>query len=75
LRIGIGRPVHGEPPGYVLSDFSPDELITMETAYDRAIASIVSFISEGTTAAMNKANSPATGCDSDNGPPAEGVGA
>jgi PTH1 family peptidyl-tRNA hydrolase len=57
LRIGIGRPVHGEPPGYVLSDFGPDELITMEAAYDRSIAAVVSFVTEGVTAAMNQVNS------------------
>lgn len=64
LRIGIGRPVHGEPPDYVLSDFPPDELITMETAYDRAVAAIVSFVAEGVTAAMNKANPSAPSSDS-----------
>jgi PTH1 family peptidyl-tRNA hydrolase len=64
LRVGIGRPVHGEPSGYVLSDFTPDELITIETAYDRAVAAIVSFVHEGIAAAMNKAHSVVSGSDS-----------
>lgn len=56
LRIGIGRPVHGEPQDYVLRDFSPDELITMEDACERAVAAVASFVTEGITTAMNEAN-------------------
>jgi PTH1 family peptidyl-tRNA hydrolase len=56
LRIGIGRPARGEPQDYVLSDFTSDELITMEDAYGRAVAAIVSFVTEGIAIAMNTAN-------------------
>ena len=74
LRIGIGRPVHGlPPPDYVLSDFSSDELITMETAYDRAVAAIVSFVAEGVAAAMNKANPSAPSSDSNSDSGTEGA--
>lgn len=56
LRVGIGRPVHGEPQDYVLSDFLPDELINMEDACERAVAAVASFVTEGIATAMNKAN-------------------
>lgn len=56
LRIGIGRPAHGEPQDYVLSDFAPDELIVMEDTYERAMAAIESFVAEGIAATMNKFN-------------------
>jgi PTH1 family peptidyl-tRNA hydrolase len=56
LRIGIGRP-SGEPPEeYVLHDFSLDESITMETAYDRAMACVLCFIREGIDVCMNEYN-------------------
>ena len=58
LRIGIGRPVHGEPQDYVLSDFAPDECIVMEGAYEQAVAAIESFIAAGIVTAMNKFNPP-----------------
>jgi PTH1 family peptidyl-tRNA hydrolase len=56
LRIGIGRPVHGEPENYVLNDFRPDEWAIMEGAFDQAAAAVASFVAEGVAAAMNKAN-------------------
>jgi PTH1 family peptidyl-tRNA hydrolase len=56
LRIGIGRPVDGEPSDYVLSDFASDEIRVMEETYDRAIAAAESFVVEGIVAAMNTYN-------------------
>ena len=56
LRIGIGRPRHGDPQDYVLSDFTPDESILMEGVYERAVNAIELFIAEGIVAAMNKCN-------------------
>ncbi|MGB9880602.1 MAG: aminoacyl-tRNA hydrolase [Anaerolineae bacterium] len=58
LRIGIGRPLHGDPQDYVLSDFTPDESILMEDVYERAVNAIELFITEGIVAAMNKCNAP-----------------
>jgi len=57
LRIGIGRPAHGEPEDYVLNDFSQDESIVMQDAYDRAVAAVESFVLEGIAVAMNQFNS------------------
>ena len=56
LRIGIGRST-GEPPEeYVLRDFTLEESITMETAYEKAVASVVCFIREGIDVCMNEHN-------------------
>ncbi len=56
LRVGIGRPVHGEPPDHVLSNFTEDESIVMAGALDDAVAAIETFIASGIQAAMNSHN-------------------
>ena len=58
LRVGIGRPLHGEPPDYVLSNFTRDESIAMEYAYDQAVAAVETFLASGITVAMNRFNVP-----------------
>jgi PTH1 family peptidyl-tRNA hydrolase len=58
LRIGIGRPSHGDPEDYVLNDFAPDELIGMLDAYDRAVEAVESFVLDGIVVAMNQFNPP-----------------
>ena len=58
LRVGIGRPVHGEPPGHVLSDFTPDERIVMDGSLDQAVAAVETFIATDIRAAMNRYNVP-----------------
>jgi len=58
MRIGIGRPLHGEPPDYVLSDFTRDELMVMDLAYDQAVAAVEAFVTEGIATAMNRFNLP-----------------
>ncbi len=56
VRIGIGRPSALPPERYVLRDFSLDERITMEMAYDKAASAVDCFLREGITAAMNQYN-------------------
>jgi len=56
LRIGIGRPSGDPPEEYVLQDFSPEESITMETAYEKAVAYVLCFIREGIDVCMNEYN-------------------
>lgn len=56
LRIGIGRPVRGEPQAYVLQDFYQEQLSTMEEAYDRAVSAAEHFIRDGIVAAMDEFN-------------------
>ena len=58
LRIGIGRPAEGEPSDYVLSDFAPYEIRTLEATYELAIAAVESFVTAGIVAAMNTFNAP-----------------
>ena len=58
LRIGIGRPLHGEPPEYVLSDFTRDESSVMDRTYDQAVAAIETFLANGIAVAMNQFNLP-----------------
>jgi PTH1 family peptidyl-tRNA hydrolase len=59
LRVGIGRPAHGDPPDHVLSDFTPDEWIVMDAALEQAVAAVETFISSGIRIAMNSYNVPA----------------
>jgi PTH1 family peptidyl-tRNA hydrolase len=54
LRMGIGRPTHGDPVDYVLDDFAPDERITIEEAYERVISTVEFWLAEGIAAAMNR---------------------
>jgi PTH1 family peptidyl-tRNA hydrolase len=56
LRIGIGRPSQDAPEEYVLQDFSPEESISMETAYEKAVACVLCFIREGINVCMNEYN-------------------
>jgi PTH1 family peptidyl-tRNA hydrolase len=58
LRVGIGRPVHGEPSDHVLNDFAPDECIVMDGTLDQAVAAVETFIATGIRAAMNSHNIP-----------------
>ena len=45
--------MRGEPPDYVLSDFTADEAIVMDRALDQAVAAVETFIASGIRAAMN----------------------
>jgi PTH1 family peptidyl-tRNA hydrolase len=56
LRIGIGRPYGISSEEYVLQDFSLEEAIIMEEAYETAFAAVECFLKEGIVAAMNRYN-------------------
>jgi PTH1 family peptidyl-tRNA hydrolase len=56
LRVGIGRPSHGDPADYVLSDFTPDQRIAIEDAYERVISAVQLWLAEGIEGAMNRYN-------------------
>ncbi len=57
LRVGIGRPPGKmDPVDYVLGDFTPEERLIIEEAYERAISAIESWLTEGIAAAMNRYN-------------------
>jgi len=56
LRIGIGRPVHGDPVDFVLQNFTADEWVAMDAALDRAVEAIEHWLAHGMDAAMNVFN-------------------
>ncbi|WAS90148.1 aminoacyl-tRNA hydrolase [Nannocystis punicea] len=56
IRLGVGRPVHGEVADHVLSDFRPDEGPIVDDLLERAVAAITSVTREGVVTAMNKFN-------------------
>jgi len=56
LRVGIGRPPGNDAVSYVLSDFTADEQITLESVYERMVAAVELFLREGIEAAMNAYN-------------------
>jgi PTH1 family peptidyl-tRNA hydrolase len=56
IRLGIGRPVHGEVADHVLSDFLPDERTVVDDLLERAVGAITCVTREGVVTAMNKFN-------------------
>jgi PTH1 family peptidyl-tRNA hydrolase len=56
LRVGIGRPLGNDAVSYVLSDFTADEQITLESVYEKVVAAVELFLREGIEAAMNVYN-------------------
>jgi PTH1 family peptidyl-tRNA hydrolase len=56
IRLGVGRPVHGEVADHVLSDFRPDEGQVVDDLLERAVAAITCVTREGVVTAMNKFN-------------------
>lgn len=56
LRVGIGRPAHGDPVDYVLDDFTLDERITIDEVYERVVSAVELWLTEGVVAAMNEYN-------------------
>jgi PTH1 family peptidyl-tRNA hydrolase len=56
LRVGIGRPPGNDAVSYVLSDFTADEQITLESVYEKVVAAVELFLREGIEAAMNAYN-------------------
>jgi PTH1 family peptidyl-tRNA hydrolase len=59
LRIGIGRPLHGDPIDYVLQDFAVDEWSEVEVTLDRAVAAVEHWLAHGVDATMNVFNTDA----------------
>ncbi len=61
LRLGIGRPPgRMAAAGYVLRDFSGDELDVLSDALDRAVDALEVFVRQGINAAMNRFNADTT---------------
>lgn len=56
VRMGVGRPVHGDVSDFVLSDFSPDERVVLEDLVQRGADAVSTLVTSGVTAAMNEFN-------------------
>ena len=56
VRLGVGRPVHGEVADYVLSDFSPDQQGPTADMIERAAKALTCMMTDGVVMAMNKFN-------------------
>jgi len=53
LRIGIGRPLHGDAADYVLSSFSGDELVNLPRLLDSVVDLLKLAIADGVRKAMS----------------------
>lgn len=57
LRIGIGRPPgRMDPAAYVLQNFAQADTILLSEILDRGTEAVLTFVTEGLNAAMNKFN-------------------
>ncbi len=56
VRVGIGRPRHGEVSHWVLTDFTGDDAIAIDPAIVRADEAVDAIMDKGVAAAMNDIN-------------------
>ena len=57
LRIGIGRPPgRMDPAAYVLQNFAQSDAVLLSEILDRAADAVLTFVTDGLNAAMNKFN-------------------
>lgn len=56
LKIGIGRPMNGDPSDYVLSAFTAEEDQVKAEVIDNACQALKTWMFEGVEACMNKFN-------------------
>jgi PTH1 family peptidyl-tRNA hydrolase len=56
VRVGIGRPPHGDAVAYVLGRFAPGELALVETVVGWAVEAVRLVVAEGYEAAMQAIN-------------------
>ncbi|MBN2804888.1 MAG: aminoacyl-tRNA hydrolase [Deltaproteobacteria bacterium] len=56
VRVGVGRPVHGDVSNFVLSNFSADEQIILESVVKTAAEAVMHILEFGTTKTMNQFN-------------------
>jgi PTH1 family peptidyl-tRNA hydrolase len=61
LRIGVGQPDPGDAVDFVLSRFKPGERAAAQDAVANAAQAVLTWIRQGTEAAMNKHNGPEAG--------------
>nr|WP_230470042.1 aminoacyl-tRNA hydrolase [Lujinxingia vulgaris] len=54
LRLGIGRPEHGDVTNHVLGRFRPDETVAVDRLLDDACDAVEVVLKEGVAAAQNR---------------------
>ena len=59
IRMGVGRPVHGEVSSWVLADFPKQELPWVTEMVEKARSATQCVMAEGIASAMNKFNTAA----------------
>ena len=57
LRIGVGKPLHGDVSDYVLGNFSPQEMEIIARVLDGALEQLETALDEGVPKAMSLYNS------------------
>jgi len=57
LRIGVGKPLHGDVSDYVLGNFSPQEMEIVARVLDGALEQLETALDEGVPKAMSLYNS------------------
>jgi len=57
LRIGVGKPLHGDVSDYVLGNFSPKEMEIVARVLDGALEQLETALDEGVPKAMSLYNS------------------
>ncbi len=57
LRIGIGKPLHGDTADYVLGNIPPEEMENLAGVLDRGVEMLEMFLEEGVQKAMSIFNS------------------
>lgn len=60
VRVGVGRPVHGEVADFVLSDFSQEERAWLPDLIDQSVDALRLVLAEGPHKAMNQVNARAS---------------
>lgn len=56
VRIGIGRPVHGDVVNYVLNNFTPEEMATLPRLLDGVVDLLEMLVKEGLPKTMSLFN-------------------
>jgi len=56
VRLGIGRPPHGDTVDWVLGAFSADEGILFDHVFNTGVLALQTLLKQGPTAAMNAVN-------------------
>ncbi|NLX43121.1 MAG: hypothetical protein GXY79_06550, partial [Chloroflexi bacterium] len=56
IRVGIGRPVHGEPVDYVLNAFDREQAPFLKDIWSRVGEIVTSLLTQGLRETMNRYN-------------------